>query len=243
MLPAIGIPLCLDARGRWRPGRDYLYLDEAYARAIDDAGGLPVLLPIQTPESAPELIARVDALLLPGGDDFAPPEPYPAEVRFDLAEPRQIEFDRALLRAALLACKPVLGICYGMQLLALEAGGSLHHHLPVDVPAALEHGAGAMGTAEHRVAVDDGSQLGAWLPAGEYAINSRHHQAVRDPGALRVVARAPDGVIEAIESPGSPAATSRAPQFGVQWHPEALEGPAGDGLLRGFVELAASGSS
>ena len=60
----------MDARGRWRAGRSYLYIDQAYAGAVERAGGLPILLPLQAPERAPELVARIDALLLPGGDDL-----------------------------------------------------------------------------------------------------------------------------------------------------------------------------
>ena len=66
--PRIGIPLCLDERGRWREGRDYLYIDDRYARSIEAAGGLPIQLPIQSDAAA--LAATIDGLLLPGGDDF-----------------------------------------------------------------------------------------------------------------------------------------------------------------------------
>ena len=231
MRAAIGIPLCLDARGRWRGGRDTLYLDRAYARAIETAGGLAVHLPLQDGASAEELVERIDGLLLPGGDDFAPDRAYPEHVGFDLADEAQLRFDRALLSAATRARKPVLGICYGMQLLALEAGGALHHHVPSDVPGALDHGGGGAPAREHRVDVLDGSRLASWTGAGALDVNSRHHQAVADAGTLRVVARATDGVIEAIE------ATDGAPSIGVQWHPEALGGRAGADLLLAFVAL------
>jgi len=232
---AIGIPLCLDARGRWRPGRDYLYLDRSYAHAIEDAGGLAVLLPVQQGAAAAELVERVDGLLLPGGDDFAPDRPYPEDDHFDLADEAQLRFDRALLAAAVEGGKPVLGICYGMQLLALEAGGALHHHVPSDVPAALDHGGGGAASRDHGVEVSDGSRLASWIGAGEHRVNSRHHQAVADAGALRVAARSNDGLIEAVES------TEGVPRVGVQWHPETLDGPAGAGLLRAFVARVEQG--
>ena len=234
---AIGIPLCLDSRGRWREGRDYLYTDRAYARAIEAAGGLAIHLPLRA-NAAELLIERVDALLLPGGDDFAPPDgsAYPQDVAFDLAEPEQIEFDRRLLAAAVAAGKPVLGICYGMQLMALAAGGSLHHHVPSDVAGCLDHGGGAAGTTEHAIHLAPDSQLEGWIAGSAARVNSRHHQAVADPGELRVVASCPDGVIEAIES--STGGTAAALQLGVQWHPESLTGPAGAGLLRAFVAHA-----
>lgn len=208
-----------------------MYLDRAYARAIEAAGGLAVHLPLQDGASATELVDRIDGLLLPGGDDFAPDHAYPEDVGFDLADEAQLRFDRALLSAATRAGKPVLGICYGMQLLALEAGGALHHHVPCDVPGALDHGGGGGPAREHRVDILDGSRLASWTGAGEFDVNSRHHQAVADAGTLRVVARAADGVIEAIES------TDGAPRVGVQWHPETLDGQAGAGLLLAFMAL------
>jgi len=94
--PLIGIPPCLDARERWRAGRVYVYADHAYARAIDAAGGLPVHLPMQS--SPAELVARIDGLLLPGGDDFAPDRAYPDDVTFDLAPGEQIAFARERAR-------------------------------------------------------------------------------------------------------------------------------------------------
>ncbi len=226
MKRAIGIPLCLDDRGRWRPAREYLYVDAAYPRAIERAGGVPVLLPVQgDPERALE---RVDGLLLPGGDDLLPPRPYPDSVHFEPVPERQLDFDRGLLRAALDAELPVLGICYGAQLLALARGGTLHYDIPTDLPRADEHAFEA-SAARHAVAVAPGTRLAAIL--GETAqVNSRHHQAVAEPGTgLRVSARAADGVIEAVETAGEPFC------IGVQWHPETLDDPGSLALFAAFV--------
>jgi len=232
--PRIGIPLCLDDRGRWRKGRDYLYADLAYARALDAAGGSAVMLPIQAESNA--LLDAIDGLLLPGGDDFAPNDPgrYPAKVAFDLAPQAQIDFDTALLRGALERGLPILGICYGMQLLALDQGGSLHYHLPHDLPRADSHRL-AQADARHAIRAEPGSRIAALIGA-QGLVNSLHHQAVAEPGdALRASAWSNDGVIEAIEA----ADTSRF-LLGVQWHPEklsALEG-AGSALFRGLVAAA-----
>lgn len=227
MRPLIGITLALDDRGRWRADRDTLYLDCAYASAVARAGGLPVYLPIQEPASA--LVDRVDGVVFPGGDDFLPPHPYPDSSVFRPASPRQVEFDSALLAAARERGLPALGICYGMQLLALRGRGRLHHHLPSDVPDARDHQLGR-GDERHRVEIVAGSVLAELVGKKSGIVNSRHHQAVADPGpGLRVSARAEDGIIEAIEAVDGPWCV------GVQWHPETLEGHFGQRLFEGFV--------
>jgi putative glutamine amidotransferase len=230
MRPLIGIPPCLDEAGRWRASREYHYADAAYARAIAEAGGLPVLLPLQPDASA--LAARLDGLLLPGGDDFLPDAAragaYPAEVRFEPTPERQLAFDRALLAAALERDRPVLAICYGMQLLALHGGGRLHFDLPTDLPEAGPHRL-AEPDGRHALRVEAGSRLAALLGAGATTVNSRHHQAVADAGKARIAARADDGVIEAIELPDHRFAV------GVQWHPESMDAAHRERLFGPFV--------
>lgn len=226
------MPLALDDRGRWRAGRDYLYLDAAYARALDGVGAVPVFLPVQ--ERVAEALARVDALLLPGGDDFPPPPDrrYPDDAGFDPAPETQRAFDAALLACALDRGMPVLAICYGMQLLAVEAGGSLHHHLPSDCPSAGPHQL-PEPAGRHLVQPVEGTRIARLLGDAPVEVNSLHHQAVAEPGrGLRVAARAGDGVIEAIEGEGD------AFVVGVQWHPEKLpEQSAGrNALFRALVE-------
>src|SRR5215470_3984441 len=128
--PTVGIPLCVDAQGRWKRGRTYHYVDAAYARAVERAGGAAVYLPVQADPA--DLIQRVDALLVPGGDDLLPPRPYPPQVRFEPVPEVQLAFDRGLVGAALARGLPLLGICYGMQLLALALGGELHYDIATD---------------------------------------------------------------------------------------------------------------
>jgi putative glutamine amidotransferase len=229
MGPVIGITQCLDDRGRWRPGRSYAYADLAYARAVEEAGGLPLHLPAQTDSDA--LASRIDGLLVPGGDDFAPerPDAYPSDAGFDPAPLAQIAFDRRLLASARGRNLPVLGICYGMQLLALERGGSLHYHLPTDLPEAGIHR--LPETERHALEIEPETLLSDILGGVEALVNSLHHQAVSQTGLdLRVCARAPDGVIEAIE------ASNRPFELGVQWHPEKLAGETRDRLFRAFVD-------
>ena len=226
MRPLIGIPPCLDERGRWRPTREYHYADAAYARAVAEAGGIPVYLPQQ--EDVAALADRLDGLLLPGGGDFAPDRAYPSGVSFDLVPARQLAFDRALLAAALERDRPVLGICYGMQLLALHCDGALHFDVATDVPGAAEHHFGDPA-ARHAIRVESASQLRGVLGAEEVAVNSRHHQAVADAGRARVAARSADGIVEAVELPGARFA------LGVQWHPESLDARHREQLFGAFV--------
>lgn len=227
--PVVGIPLGLDDLGRWRRGREYLYIDRAYARAVDAAGGVPVHLPPQS--DATRALAGVDALLLPGGDDFAPPSDrtYPPDTRFELVPDVQCAFDRALLATALARGIPVLAICYGMQLLALHAGGRLHYHLPVDLPDADPHQL-PEPDGRHTLRIEPGTRLAALFDGGAPRVNSLHHQAVAEPGeGLRVSARAEDGVVEAIES------ESGGFVLGVQWHPEKLPWAEGGAIFRALV--------
>ncbi len=229
MEPRIGIPLCLDARGRWKTEREYHYIDSAYARAIESAGGTPFYLPIQSNIST--LIGQFDGLLLPGGDDLIPPRPYPAGVVFDPVPAAQLEFDSALLDAAMEAGMPILAICYGMQLLALSAGGSLHYDIPTDLPGARNHQNPHSGS--HKIEIEPDSRLAVAFGPGPLQVNSLHHQGVATPGRkMRVTARAQDGLIEAIEREGSRFC------IGVQWHPEKLGNP--DALFRSFVAACAA---
>jgi putative glutamine amidotransferase len=232
MPPLIGISLCLDSSGRFRRGRRYHYIDERYADAVAEAGGIPAYLPIQRgPE---EIVDRIDGLLIPGGDDLLPEVPYPEEVRFEATPSEQIDFDRALLARALARGIPVLGICYGMQILVLHHRGSLFYHIPLDVPEASGHQL-PEGEGCHPIRVEPGTLLETTIGAHPEPVNSSHHQAIARPGeGLRVSARAADGVIEAVEGEGECFC------LGVQWHPERVSCAHRARLFGAFVSSCRS---
>jgi putative glutamine amidotransferase len=217
MKPLIGIPLCLDDRGRWKSTRCYHYIDATYARAVEEAGGIPVYLPLQEDPAA--VTRRLDGLLIPGGDDLPPPRDYPAQIEFDLVPEAQQRFDQWLVRDALQRNVPLLAICYGMQLLALSAGGTLHYDIPTDVPGSAPHRL-PEGDGRHGLRIEPGTRLAAVLVDQPAVVNSHHHQGVETPGVnMCVAARADDGLIEAIERCGSHFC------IGLQWHPEKLAEP------------------
>lgn len=235
----IGIPVSVDALGRWRPGHRYHYIEESYAKLVERSGAIPVYLPPQREQS--QVLDQLDGLLIPGGDDLLPPPEegnqaqYPESVEFNPVSRLQLEFDQSLLAEALDRELPVLGICYGMQLIALAHGGHLHYDIASDLPKADSHQLTEMDT--HVLQVEAGTLLGELFGPRPLNVNSHHHQAVAEPGdGLRVSARAPDGVIEAIER------VRGSYCVGVQWHPERVLGRDTQSLIDSFVEACRKGN-
>ncbi|MFF7989429.1 gamma-glutamyl-gamma-aminobutyrate hydrolase family protein [Kitasatospora xanthocidica] len=212
--PFIGVSTYLvDASwSDWR-GRRVALVPERYTAYVQGSGGIAVLLPPDAPERAPEVLARLDALVIAGGPDIDPAYyGEPAHPLTDVDSPERDAWEVALLRGALAAGMPVLGICRGMQVLNVVCGGTLVQHLPdvldVDVHAGTPGCYGA-----HLVRPVPGTLVGGLLPESELEVPTFHHQAVDRLGAgLRVSAHAPDGTVEAVEGPGF--------TIGVQWHPE-----------------------
>lgn len=211
-------------------------LKAPYARAVADAGGLPLIAPYDAPVDA--LLAVAAGLVVTGGAFDIDPAAY-GEARTEKCGPVKEErprFERALLEAALARDLPVLGICGGMQLLAVVRGGTLHQDIAAEIPGAGPH---EQRTPRHEPAhpirVEPGSRLARAVGGARAAVNSTHHQAVKAQGrGLVVTARAEDGLIEAIEDPSARFCV------GVQWHPELLgeSAPWNRSLFAQLVEAA-----
>ena len=233
IMPTVERPLILVNCTLELGARPALKLYTRYAERVAEAGGLALALPPLADRA--HLAAALDAadgVLLTGGDDFHT-EPlgqgptHPAAVTTPLAKQ---EFDLALARLALARGLPVLGICYGMQCLGLEAGARLLQHLPEDRPGCQEH----RDSAVHAVSLADTSKLRAATGVERLDVVSRHHQALADvPPPWRVVGRDDEGLVEAIEHEHLPFA------LGVQWHPE-LSDPDGPHarLFAAFIAAA-----
>jgi len=217
MLPRIAIPV--------PHSTDPAYAERAfplYAHAVEMAGGDPVRIPLdQSPTEVMKLIGRCDAVLLPGSKADIDPAKYAAarDPKTAPADPLRDAIDGLLLRDAYTLRKPILGICYGLQILNVFRGGTLLQH----IESPVNHEAGRAVPIAHTVEVDSGSRLSEIVvppPKKKHvsiAVNSSHHQSAETIGEdLRVVARCPqDGVIEALEGT-SPDHFVLA----VQWHPE-----------------------
>lgn len=207
--PIIGIGSDVYSLEAERRDRAFAFL--TYVEALRQAGAVPVVIPPQ-PENAAELVEQLDGVLLAGGPDCDPAvygeERHPTVEPMD---PRRQNNDLSLARTARERGIPTLGICLGMQVINVAAGGSLIQNLE----SSIRHESDPEHRLRHDVTIDGGTYLAQILGERELNVNSSHHQAVKDLGrGLRVTAHAPDGVVEGVEDPKLPF------YLGVQWHPE-----------------------
>jgi putative glutamine amidotransferase len=210
-----------------------------YLKAIEEAGGLPMVMPPLDSNAIEPLLDRLDGICLSGGPDLDPAL-YAAEPHPELGpiEPDLDRFELAVAARADAREMPILAICRGTQALNIVRGGALHQHLP-DLSTELLHRQTNPGTEpSHPIAVDPDSQLAAVLGGDVLKfddVNSFHHQAIDRLGeGLRVSAWAPDGTIEAIEDPERPFVLA------VQWHAETLAADStSQALFEGLVAAAA----
>ncbi|MFI9204479.1 gamma-glutamyl-gamma-aminobutyrate hydrolase family protein [Streptomyces sp. NPDC053048] len=204
-------------------------LPTAYPRYVQRAGGLAVMLPPDDAAAAAAVVARLDGLVLAGGEDLDPAlygeRPHP---RAGAPVPERDRWELALLGAALESGVPVLGICRGMQLMNVHAGGTLVQHLPDEV-GHEDHNPVPGTFTDHLVKPVPDTLTGRLLPDA-LDVATHHHQAVGRLGeGLIPTAHAQDGTVEALEYPERPFA------LGVQWHPEARDDLR---LVEGLVAAA-----
>jgi putative glutamine amidotransferase len=237
MPPRIAIP--------FPHSEDAEYADRAfpqYAKAVEMAGGEPVRIPLdQSPADIMKLIKSCSAVLLPGSKADIDPAKYKTapDPKTSPADPRRDAVDELLLKDAYEKRKPILGICYGLQILNVYRGGTLLQH----IESTVNHEAGKEVRVAHNVDLDPGSKLGKIIvphPSGKdvsVAVNSSHHQSAEVVGdGLRIVARCPqDGIIEALEG-------TALDHFvvAVQWHPErSVEDDEGSrAIFRALIEAS-----
>lgn len=211
MRPVIGITSYLE-KARWGAwDTPAVLIHEQYVDAVRAAGGTPVVLP---PGEDAQVMDRLDALILTGGADVDPATygavPHPST---DTPRTSRDSSETALYRRARERGLPVLGICRGLQVMAVASGGTLEQDLP-SAGAGLLHREAPGTFTEHGATFQDGSVIAGVMGATSGVVNSSHHQCVAQPGSLTVTGWAQDGTIEVCED--------RAARFvvGVQWHPE-----------------------
>lgn len=232
--PVIGLTTYREdaAWGVWQQRADLL--PTQYAQAVEATGAIPVLLPpVGQPGAAETVVARLDGLVISGGADVDPqrygarPHPRTAGWRRD-----RDAWELALLDAAEAAGLPVLGVCRGMQLMAVHAGGALEQHTP-EVVEHERHSPGGDIFGATTVATVPGTRVAGLVGTG-LTVSCHHHQSVRTHPGYLPAAYADDGTLEAMEDPEA------AFRVAVQWHPETA---ADVGLLAGLVRAAASHAS
>lgn len=242
MHPVIGIP-CFTAE-RAVTQRPIYGNNQAYVRAVERAGGVPVLIPpLADVASMRAICDRIDGLLLTGGEDVSPelygerPIPECGE-----SDRQRDEMEIAFARWALDADMPLLGICRGMQVLNVARGGALYQDLGAQQPDTQQHAQVRHPRSHlaHDIRILADSRLFTILDAAGHTVNSLHHQAVKRAGdGVRIVAWSPDDVAEAMELPAYSFALA------VQYHPEELEptDEASRRLFAAFVRACAERAS
>lgn len=197
------------------------FLRARYIRAVEELGGIPLILPLVThPAARRRLLDGVDGLLLTGSGPDLSPRLYGERKRykFPIVNERRADFELEVVRQAGMRDLPLLGICGGMQTVNVACGGSLFQDIPAQVPTAMDHRQKTKAIhIAHAVTIAPKSLLRRVIGSDTLMVNSSHHQSVKKVApSLIASALAPDGVVEAIES------SAHRFMLAVQWHPEFL---------------------
>lgn len=223
MKPVIGVTPDFNAGDRKDMGghEPTYFLRARYIRAIEELGGIPLILPLVADRASRQrLLENVDGFLITGSGPDLPPSLYGERQRyqFPLVSERRSDFELELVHYAKKRDVPLLGICGGMQTVNVACGGTLFQDIPAQVPNARDHRQQSKATAvSHPVTVTPRSLLQKIVNRATLMVNSSHHQSVKTVApTLTASAVAPDGIIEAIES------SSHRFLLAIQWHPEFL---------------------
>ena len=241
MMPVIGITCSRVVGGAWGLYSRGHYMDytfSEYSEAIAACGGAPILIPVaQESQTLSRILSRLDGLLLSGGPDINP-RFYGENPLEGLGEVDD-GLDRMELEIARMAYErdmPIFAVCRGIQTLNVALGGTLYQDIPSQVGGAINHSPKVdKAVLTHPVQIEKNTLLCKILGTGSVWVNGKHHQAVKQGAPeLRAIARAPDGIIEAVE------ASSKRFVLGVQWHPEGTwkVDPPSKKLFRAFVQAA-----
>jgi putative glutamine amidotransferase len=216
---------------------------ESYIMALRAAGAEPVVLSLGlSGDHLEKIAATLDAVLLTGSPADVDPARFRAARHSETADPDpdRERTDWALLEHCFNEQKPLLAICYGIQSLNVFLRGTLVQDIPAELNSSIAHETGDQQLAPevfHAAHIEPGSKLSLMAGAtGQIRVNSSHHQSILDPGSdLRVISRAPDGVVEAVEWTGDSNWV-----LGVQWHPERTAGSDAfsQSLFRALVQAA-----
>lgn len=201
-------------------GGDRFYLRKQYSEAIVHAGGSPLLIPlIPDKDFADALTADLDGILLSGSNSDVAPHRYKQEPHSKVGSvlTRRDRTDLLLLEGVFKKRKPILAICFGIQILNVYLGGTLWQDIPSQVKDAVQHDqTSSEDYHSHSLRIQSGSLLYSLARSREIRVNSYHHQAIRDLSPKLIpVASSPDGIVEAVEL-----RIKRQFLMGVQWHPE-----------------------
>ncbi len=226
--PVIGLPARMDN------GKDTQYLSRHYTDAVLASGGMPIVIPlVEPPEALRSLAENLDGIVLTGSKSDVDPACYaaPREAACGPAQPLRDKTDFLLLQVAREQRIPVLAICFGVQSLNVFAGGSLIQDIATHVATRIRHSnPRSGGKPVHTVDISAGSVLEELAGGAAAGVNSTHHQALdRIGSSLEVIAKAPDGIVEAVTGKESSHWI-----LGVQWHPE--KSFAYDGFSRRIFE-------
>lgn len=239
MRPTIGIT------PDFNPGDDKTeptsFLRSRYISVIEECGGVPLILPLtNSSELISLMFEKIDGVMLTGSGPDIDPALYEEEKRFDfkVMSRERTTFELSIARMAMEREKPIFGICGGMQMLNVAAGGSLYQDIASELPGSLGHQREAdSDLPTHPIAIRTGSLLFKIAEKKVVIVNSSHHQCIKNVASgFMVNATSPDGVIEGIES------IRKGFSLGLQWHPEYLfrDDPINRRIIEAFLRRCLS---